>query len=159
MSDEKLQLNEILSSIDYKDGGKWRSLSDEQQKFLKRDLYILNRYISSVNTNDTALQARFVLAVNEYYNKQWNALQAHPELLWRTLCMCPPTSNKTYSHEWIGFKKKGKKNPAIEFLSNIYPTMKMDEIELLVKLRSIDELKQLAKDYGYDNKQIKAMFK
>lgn len=159
MSDDKLELREVLALIDTRSGSVWDELSEEQKKFVKRDLFILNRYVSSVKSQEYALQKRFILSVNQYYNKHWNALQSHPELLWRLLCICSPTTEEIYDHEWIGFKKKEKKNPAVKFLSEIYPTMKLEDIENIARIVSLEDIKELARHHGYDNKQIKVMFK
>lgn len=154
---EKIELKELLALIDTKSYSAWNEFSEEQQKYIRQQFYILNRYISSVKSSDNALQEHFIDMVNECYNKHWNALQSHPALLWRLLCMCAPDSKKINYHEWIGFKK-GKTNKSLKFLESIYPTMKMDELELLSTITPESELKQLAKDHGYDDKQIKTLF-
>jgi hypothetical protein len=155
--DDKLELTEILALIDTKSYAAWDELSEFQQKHLKQQFYVLNRFISSVKTNDIELQEHFVEMVNECYNKHWNALQSHPALLWRLLCMCGVDSRKIQYHEWIGFKKQ-KANKSLKFLETLYPTMKKDELELLATITPVSELKQLAIDYGYDTKQIKTLF-
>ena len=43
-------------------------------------------------------------------------------------------------------------------LHNLYPHLKGDEVELLLSLNSLDDLKQLAKDSGYTDKEIKEIF-
>jgi len=40
-----------------------------------------------------------------------------------------------------------------------YPHLKRDEIELLLKINSRDDLKEMARAAGLDNKQIKEIFK
>ena len=43
-------------------------------------------------------------------------------------------------------------------LRELYPNKKIDEIELMLHINDKKELKQLAKDYGYDDKQLKDWF-
>jgi hypothetical protein len=156
--DDKLELKEILALIDTKSSNAWAEFSDNQKKNIRKDFYILNRYISSSKTNNSDLQELLLTKTNAYYNNHWNELQSHPELLWKLLCACPYNSSEIMYHEWIGLKK-GKSNKIVKFLEMIYPIMKQDEIELLAIITPLDDLKALAKDHGYDNKQIAAFFK
>ena len=43
----------------------------------------------------------------------------------------------------------------IKFLEKLYPTKKADEINLLAKINSSKDLKQLAEDFGMTREQIK----
>lgn len=137
----------------------WDAASDDGKKEIIGDLYNLNRYISNVKTNNVEVQQHFVLTVNEYYNKHWHILQKHPKLLWMLLCLCS-LDGKTYYHEWIGNKKKttNNDNKKIKFLADIYPNKKMDEIELLATLMNDREIKDLAKDLGMSDNEIKKVF-
>ena len=60
-------------------------------------------------------------------------------------------------HEWIGykFKESGGNAKITKFLEKLYPTMKSDEIKLLVTINDPKEIKQLAKDFGMTPEQIK----
>jgi hypothetical protein len=115
----------------------------------------LNRYISSVKGNyeKTALA---VFKVNEYYNKNWNVLGGtnHVKLQWQLLCVAGKTG-KTQFHPWIGLKKKkDDSNKAVKLLAQIYPDMKMDEVETLARISTKKELKQLAQEHGYEKVDI-----
>ena len=157
MSD-KVELKEKLAAVDMNCKDLWDELDDANKKALKQEFFILNRYISNVNSNKRDLQEHFVLTVNEYFNKHWNTLQKHPKLMWQLLCMCSHESRQVFFHQWIGFKKKEGNNKIDKFLSEIYPTRKTDEIELLAKIMTTKEAKELAKSYGYDDKTIAKMF-
>ena len=151
---EKVQLKEKLQAVDQNIRELWDAMDAENQKALKNEFFILNRYISNVQGNSD-LQKHFVLTVNEYFNKHWNVLQKHPKLLWLLLCMCSANDGKTYFHQWIGFKKKeGNDNKRIKFLSEIYSNKKMEEIEMLSKLMTEKELKDLARKHGMDESTI-----
>ena len=78
---EKIPLKEILAAVDSNYKSLWDELDDEQQKALKSELFILNRYISSVKSSSRETQEHFVLTVNEFFNKNWYTLQKHPKLL------------------------------------------------------------------------------
>lgn len=156
---EKIELKEKLAAIDLYAMSFWDEISDEQKKSLKSELFLLNRYISNIKTNNREYQEHFVLTVNEYFNKHWNVLQKHPKLLWMLLCMCSLKDGKVHYHEWIGNKKKSESNKKTKFLEKIYPNKKYDEILLLSKIMSPKDFVALAENHGYDDASIKQMFK
>lgn len=164
MSD-KVELGEKLQAVDENVTELWDALDADQQKALKQEFYILNRYVSSVGVpykpfhkgkkNPTQEEKEnYVIKVNEYFNKHWNLLQKHPKLMWHLLCMCNYDGSTQYFHEWIGFKKKTGSNKKIKFLSEIYPETKMDEIELMAELATDKDLKELARKHGFDEATI-----
>lgn len=155
MSD-KIELKEKLAAIDLNAKSLWDDLDEEQQQSLKKELFILNRYASSVKTNKAELQEHYLLLVNEYFNKNWNDLQKHPKLLWMLLCMCGHESKQVYFHEWIGFKRST--NKIYNFLKKIYEDRRDDEIEVLSKITTKEEAKQLARDIGMSEKEIAKLF-
>ena len=44
-------------------------------------------------------------------------------------------------------------------MRNTYPTLNKNELELLVEINDEVALKELAQDNGYDDKEIKELFK
>jgi hypothetical protein len=155
----KVELKEKLVAVDLGARSLWDELDETNQKALKNELFILNRYISNVKGQPRDIQEHFVLTVNEYFNKHWNTLQKHPKLLWQLLCMCSYNNQKIFFHEWIGLKKKNSSNKkGLNFLLQIYPNRKQDELELLAELMTPKEFKELAKDLGYSDKEIKDLF-
>lgn len=151
----KVPLKEIIAAVDLNSKTLWEELDEEQQKSLKGELWILNRYISSAKTSNREHAEHFVLTVNEYFNKHWFTIQKHPKLMWQLLCMCNWDGNKTFYHEWVGLGKKTNNNKRTNLLESVYPNMKDDEIELLLEISTDDELKELARELGWTNKEIK----
>ena len=154
----KVELKEKLAAVDLGAKDLWDELDDANRKALKSELFLLNRYISNVKGQNRETQEHFVLSVNEYFNKHWNTLQKHPKLLWQLLCMCSHESRKVFFHEWIGFKKKKGDTKRIKFLLEVYPSRKQDELEMLAELMELKDFKDLAKDFGYSDKEIKDLF-
>lgn len=150
---EKIELKEKIQAVDQNIRELWDAMDADQQKSLKSEFFILNRYISSAKGEKREIQEHFVLTVNEYFNKNWNNLQKHPKLLWLLLCMCNYNGSKKFFHEWIGFKKKPS-NKKIKFLEEIYPAKKLDEVEMLAKLMTDAELKDLARKHGLEEAAI-----
>lgn len=156
----KVELKEKMQAIDTNVKELWDAMDEVQQKHLVGEFFILNRYISNVKSNDREIQEHFVLSVNEYYNKNWNNIQKHPKLLWMLLCMCNYDGKRLFYHEWIGNKKKvGSNTKRVNFLANLYPNKKMDDIELMAMLTSDKELKDISRSMGYSASEIKAQFK
>lgn len=155
---EKIELKDKLAAVDLGAKNLWNDIDDDQRKNLKQEFFILNRYISNVKGQSREIQEHFVLTVNEYFNKHWNTLQKHPKLLWQLLCMCSHESRKIFFHEWIGFKKKKGDSKRIKFLEEKFPHLKEDELELLVEMTELSDLKQLAEDYGYSKQEIAKLF-
>ena len=137
------------------DGGMrelYDAAGEEGQKEIKGDLWNLNRYMSSVK-GSREKQELAVFKTNEYYNKNWAILgNKEVKLQWLLLCQCGNTGKSEF-HPWIGFKKKGADNgKGIKLLEQIYPNMKQAEVELLARISTKKELKELAEEYGIDVK-------
>jgi len=146
---------ELIPSIDMGIKELYDAASEDGKKDIKGDLWNLNRYISSVK-GSFEKQALAVFKVNEYYNKNWNVLGGtnHVKLQWQLLCVAGKTGKKEF-HPWIGLKKKkDDSNKSVKLLSQIYPEMKLDEVELLARISTKAEIKQLAKDHGYEKVDI-----
>lgn len=145
---------EMIPSIDMGFKELYDAADENGKKEIKGDLWNLNRYISSVK-GDFEKQALAVFKVNEYYNKNWAVLGAHhPKLQWQLLCVAGKTGRKEF-HPWIGLKKKkDDSSKAVKILSQIYPDMKLDEVELLARISTKQEIKELAKEHGYEKVDI-----
>jgi hypothetical protein len=155
---EKIPLKEAITAVDQNVRELWDLIDTDQQKALKKEFFILNRFISNVKGQKQEVQEHFVLAVNEFYNKHWNTLQSHPKLLWQLLCMCSHESGRTFFHEWIKLERKADAGTkSMKFLWSIYPNAKISDLEALSKLLTTKDIKQLAKDHGWDDKQIKEL--
>jgi hypothetical protein len=152
---EKVELKEKLSAVDQNMHELWDAMDAEQQKALKNEFFILNRYVSSVANTTREIQEHYILTVNEYFNKNWNELQKHPKLMWMLLCMCGFDGKKVFWHEWIGYKRKaGTNSKKVKFLAELMPNRKMDEVELISKLSTDKEVKELARKHGMDEATI-----
>ena len=152
----KLALKDILEAVDQGGRDLWDLFDEEQKKDVK--FFLLNRYVSSVRTSNREVQEHFVLATNEYFNKHWNLLYKHPKLLWQLLCCCGYENKQAYFHEWIGNKKKAGDGKKLKLLQELYPSRKMDELEMLAEMMTTKELKHLAQEQCWDDKKIDKFF-
>jgi hypothetical protein len=151
MAQQAFPVKDVLACLDSNAKSVWDELTDEQKKGV--NFWLLNRYASSVAGNREA-QELAVVMTNEIYNKNWNELGArHPKLQWQLLCSLHNANSDIRRHVWIGFKKKTSDNSkGVKLLEQIYPNMKTDEVELLARLSTKKELKELAKEYDIDVK-------
>ena len=151
MAQTKLPLKDILAAIDMGAKDVWNEITEEERKQIS--FWLLNRYVSSVQGNREK-QELAVFKTNEYYNKNYMEISKHQKLQWQLLCLSGNTG-KIEFHKWIGFKKKVADNAKGEkLLQDIYPNMKIDEVELLARISTKKELKQLAEEHGIENVKL-----
>ena len=152
MSD-KLNIANEMRAFDSKDRKFYADLSDEERK--KFSNYLMIRWGSSVQgSND--LQAYYLMSCNENLNKHFFDIGQHPELQWLSATTVSPGMGN-FRHDWIKQKKReSSNNKVVKFLRNFYPDYSIDELELLAKINTIEEIKELARTNGWDDKRIKS---
>lgn len=150
MSD-KLNIKNEMLQFDKKNRKFFDELNDEERK--KFSNYLILRWGSSVK-NDGDLAKYYVLSMNQNANKNFWDLNKHPKLQW-LLMTCVSPDMGAFNHEWIAFKGKAPKNKRAKFISTLYPTMKLDEAELLASMLSDKELKDYLISLGWEDKKIK----
>ena len=150
MTQKRLPIKDILAAVDMGAKSVWDELDNEERKQVS--FWLLNRYVSSVNGNRED-QELAIFKTNEYYNKDYMVVSKHQKLMWQLPCQAGNTGKIKFL-KWIGFKRKATKehDDGVKLLQQIYPNMKLDEIENLVKLSTKKELRELAEEYGIDVK-------
>jgi hypothetical protein len=149
-----IALKDIMYAVDKKDKHYYNNLTDEQKKAFSA--WMMMRYASSVQ-GTAQVKSHYIYMVNELVNKHFSDISSHPELQWLLLSACGVGSVQYHPYLKPPNGRK-KKNKVGEFISKLYPHYKSDEIDLFMKLNSKDELKQLATDSGYSDKEIKEIF-
>jgi len=152
MSD-KLTVKSETAALDRKDRNFYDDLTEEERK--KFSPYLMLRYSASVD-GPSELQEWYLRATNERVNVNFFDISTsqHKKLQW-LMCTTVSPDMGNQRHYWITTKKKNSDNKTIKFLSSIFPELRNDELELLSKINSKEEIKQLAKQHGYDDKRIK----
>lgn len=147
-----IALKDIMSALDKKDKNFYNRLSDEQKKAFSA--WMMMRYSSSVQGREAP---HYIYMTNELVNKDFMEVSKHPELQWLLLSACGV--GKVQFHPYLKPPNAKKKRDKLStFVSEIYPDLKQDEIELFLQINSKEELKQFAQDNGYDDKSIKDIF-
>ena len=155
MPNKELDLfKELLPAIDMGIKELYDAAGEDGKKDIKGDLWNLNRYVSSVS-GPYDKQALQLLKVNEYYNKNWAVLgNKEPKLQWQLLCVAGNTGKKEF-HPWIGLKKKKDENSkAANIIAQLYPNMKQDEVNLLARISTKKEIRELAREHGIEDVKL-----
>lgn len=153
MSD-KLTLQSELAALNRKDREFYDSLSDEEKK--KFSPYLMLRYGSSVE-GSADLQAWYLMSTNERVNKNFFDISTskHKKFQW-LMCTTISPGMGNQRHYWLAPKKAERDNKAVKFLTELYPELKPDDIELLARLNSKEDLRNLARQHGWDDRRIKS---
>jgi len=134
-----------MRCFDEKDRDFYDSLTDEERK--KFSNYLMIRWGSSVH-GSRELQEFYVVATNERLNKHFYAVNRHPRLQWLMATSVSPGMG-VHRHQWIAPKKKESGSSEVKkTLMQLYPTMKMSDIETLAAITDSKELKEHLRHMG-----------
>ena len=148
----QIPLKDIMSAIDKKDRKFYNNLSDEGKKAFSA--WMMMRYCSSVQGRDAA---NYIYMTNELVNYQFSEVSKHPELQWLLLSACGV--GKIQFHPYLKPpNSRKKKNKIYEFVSNIFPHMKAEDVNNMIDINTKEELVEFAQSHGYDDKTIKDIF-
>ena len=149
---DKLSINNEMAQFDTKNRQFYDELTEEEQK--KFSTYLMLRYGASVDGN-ADLQEWYLRATNERMNINFFDLNKHPKLQWLLATTVSPGMGRQ-RHYWQAAKKKeGSNSKAVKFLQKLYPERKQVDIELLASINDIKDLKQLARESGMTDQEIK----
>ena len=150
MAGKFLDLKKTLRAAALRDKNFYDQMSEEDQKLYSP--FMLMKYMASVK-GEQWMQEHYVEMINEVVNKHLWTVSKHKKLAWILTAMCGVEQGQF--HPWLGSKKKTGNNDKQKMLTTLYENMKQDDIELLAEINDKKELKELARDFGNDDKQIK----
>ena len=144
MSD-KLNIANEMRMFDRKVRGFYDSLElDELKKF---STYLMIRWGSCVEGSKD-LQEFYVIATNERLNKHFFTMSRHPKLQWLMATTVSPDLGSP-RHNWIAPKKKEKLPSDVKKkISEMYPHLKDDEVELMIRLSDKKEINAYVRAHG-----------
>lgn len=138
-----------MAQFDLKNRSFYDELTDEERK--KFSNYLMIRWGSSVQ-GSRELQEFYVIATNERLNKHFFAVNRHPKLQWLMATAVSPGMG-THRHQWIAPKKKDAgSNEVKKALMEIYPNMKIDDIEALAAITDKKEIREYLREHGGTDK-------
>ena len=133
-----------MAEFDLKNRKFYDELTDEERK--KFSNYLMIRWGSCVQ-GSRDLQEFYLISCNERLNKRFFDINRHPRLQWLTATTVSPGLG-THRHQWIAPRKKEAGASAIrKQLTELYPHLKDDELDLLAKIttkKDLDDYLKLA---------------
>ena len=146
---DKLNIKNEMRELDLKNRNFYDELTDEERK--KFSNYLMIRWGSAVR-GSRELQEFYVISTNERLNRHFFSVNRHPRLQWLMTTTISPGLG-TFDHPWIAPKKKTQSNKGAtevrQNLMDLYPSMKLSDIETWAKLITPDELQQFRGDHGH----------
>ena len=134
-----------MQQFDRKNRKFYDDLTDEERK--KFSNYLMIRWGSAVR-GSRELQEFYVIATNERLNRHFFAVNRHPRLQWLMATTVSPGLG-TQDHPWIAPKKKETgSNEVRKMLLELYPAMKISDIETLAALVDQKELREYLREHG-----------
>ena len=142
---DKLSINNEMAVFDRKDRTFYDSLTvDERKKFSN---FLMIRYGSSVQ-GVRDLQEFYLISTNERLNKHFFTINRHPKLQWLCATTVSPGMG-TQRHAWIAPKKKEPGAGSVKKqLSELFPHLKDDELEVLAEINTKKDIEAYVKALG-----------
>jgi len=145
-------LKDVCLAIDKRNKTFYNTLDAEQQKKFSAWLYM--RYASSVD--GPIFRDHYLEMVNDLVNVNFNDLTKHKELQWLLISLCG--IGKKQFHPWIKPGKRKEKPKIKTWLAKAFLNLKDSELDTLIELNTIDELKDYATQQGLTDKEIERIF-
>jgi len=147
---EKLSIQNEMTQFDRKNRGFYNELTDEERK--KFSNYLMIRWGSAVQ-GSRELQEFYLIATNERLNKRFFDINRHPRLQWLTATTVSPGMG-SHRHQWIAPKKREAGASGIrKQLAELYPHMKDDELDVMVKINTKKDIDAYLKQAGQETKK------
>lgn len=147
---DKLSIANEMTQFDRKNRKFYDELTDEERK--KFSNYLMIRWGSAV-PGSRDLQEFYLISCNERLNKHFFAINRHPKLQWLCATTVSPGMG-AYRHQWVAPKKKDTNVSAQKkLLSELFPNMKSDEIELMASINTKKDLESYLHELGRDHKK------
>jgi hypothetical protein len=147
---EKLSIQNEMAQFDRKNRKFYDELTDEEKK--KFSNYLMIRWGSSVQ-GSRELQEFYLISCNERLNKHFFAINRHPRLQWLCATTVSPDLG-AHRHQWIAPKKKDSADSGVrKQLAELFPTLKLNDIETMAAITTSKEVTAYLKELGQDTKK------
>jgi hypothetical protein len=146
----RLDLKQILYSLDSKNRNFYKNLSEEDKK--QYVPFVLMRFLSST-PDQSGCHDYHIHMVNELINQNFWMLNKHPELC-HLLMTAIGTGQKQY-HPWIAGPKKRQGEKIFELFQQQYPGLNEDEFAILLASYDSHSFKEYCQQWGMEDQQVK----
>lgn len=153
----KLDMFRVLENLDRGNMDFYNSLTDDERKaFTARTVL---RWASHVEGNNSPY---FVMATNEFVNKDFWTISKHPELLWKLFALIGTNQSRPRQkqrHGWIPMPKKsvGGGGMIEKILQITYPLANDTERAMMRDMNSDEEFINHAKALAWSDGDIKVL--
>ena len=144
---DKLNIGYEMAQFDAKNREFFDELTEEEKK--KFSPYLMVRWGATVQ-GSAELQAYYLMSTNENLNKNFFDISTthHKKLQWLMATTVSPGMG-THRHQWIAPKKKESGSSEVKkTLIDLYPAMKMSDIDALAAITTKAEIKELLTHQG-----------
>ncbi len=154
---DRLNIKNEMAALDRKDRDYYDAMTEEEKK--KFAPYLMIRWSSSV-AGDPVLQEWYLRAANENLNRNFFDISAsqHKKFLWLLSTTVGAGMSGVY-HQWVPPKKKESTSKVFKLIRQLMPDLREDEIELMVELNTKEDIIELAREHGWEEKKIKELLK
>jgi hypothetical protein len=150
---DPLAIHNEMAAFDRKEYDYYDRLDDDQKK--KFSPYLMMRWGSTVEGNND-IAKYYTVATNEFVNTNLWTIQKHKKLQWLTCCAVSPGLGKQ-KHYWLG-AAKGKGTSALKnILLEQLPNTKESDIDLILDMKSKEEIKEWLRQCGIEEKTLKVL--
>jgi hypothetical protein len=147
---DKLSIQNEMTQFDRKNREFYDELTNEERK--KFSNYLMIRWGSAVQ-GSRDLQEFYVISTNQRLNKRFFDINRHPRLQWLTATTVSPGLG-TQRHVWIAPRKKESGATAMrKQLAEIYPHLRDDELDVMVRITTAKELADYQRLSAQDTKK------
>lgn len=144
-----------MAMFDSKQRDFYRSLTDEERK--KFSSFLMLKWGSAVQNDNFDVEAYYIRAMNENVNQHFFELNRHAELQWLLLTTVSPDIGRQ-KHYYPKLESKVTNDPKVKFLSVLYPTRKVEDLKVMAELNDQGNLRDLARQHGWSEQEIKKYF-
>ncbi len=147
---DKLSIQNEMLQFDGKNRHFYSEKNDEEKK--KFSNYLMIRWGSAVQ-GSRDLQEFYLISCNERLNKHFFAINRHPKLQWLCATTVSPGMGG-HRHQWIAPKKKeAKESGTKKQLCELFPNLKLDDIQVLASICTQKDINDYVKDLGREVKK------
>lgn len=151
--DDPLSIWQEMKAVDLKDYDYYDRLNEDQKK--QFSTYLLMRWASTVEGNGD-IPKYYAVATNEFVNANFFSLSRHKKLQWLSICAISPNIGKQ-KHYWLGAAKGNGSSSIKKLLMEHLPITKEDEIDLILRVNTKEEIILWLRQCGIEEKVLKSL--
>ena len=146
----------VLPAADTRNKDFYSNLDEEEAKGFSP--WLVQRYLSSAESSNPAVIEHYLIMTNDIVNVDYSAVK-DPEMIWKLMSLVGV--GKSMKHPYIapGGGKKKKKNAFKAWLSEQYPHLDDQELDIWISGMTKDAAKDMLEQYHVKDKDVIASAK